>query len=83
MTNVIRHAEASHVKIFIRESPNYLRLSIADNGKGMTPEKMSATTSLGILGMKERIAHLGGQVRISSSVGRGTRLLIAIPIGQS
>jgi PAS domain S-box-containing protein len=80
ITNVLRHAKASTIRIGIVESPDVLRLSIVDNGRGMTHQQMSGRKSLGLLGMKERIAHLGGQMRISSSVGKGTHLDITIPV---
>lgn len=80
MTNVIRHAQASAVEIVVDETSTQLRISIMDNGKGMTAQQVSDGKSLGILGMKERLSHLGGRLRIASPAGKGTRLDIVIPI---
>jgi PAS domain S-box-containing protein len=79
LTNVLRHAQASRVQISLKKEADALRISVADNGRGMTQEQMSASNSLGIVGMNERIAKMGGDFAISSRPGKGTRLDMIIP----
>jgi len=79
LTNIIRHAKASRVQIRFISSPDALRISISDNGIGMNQNSLTELKSLGLLGMKERIARIGGQFSCSSSPGNGTRLDIGIP----
>jgi signal transduction histidine kinase len=54
-------------------------ISFADNGQGMTRAQETDLKSLGIMGMKERIARLGGEFNIFSEPDKGTRLDIVIP----
>ena len=56
-----------------------LKISIMDNGRGMTRAEETDLKSLGIVGMKERISRLGGAFTLSSESGKGTRLEIIIP----
>jgi PAS domain S-box-containing protein len=79
LTNVIRHAEATRVGVVVRSEHGLLRISIEDNGKGITEEQINSAKSLGIVGMRERIARLGGKFNILSGPGKGTRLEIEIP----
>lgn len=81
LTNVIRHAEASQVDIALGLEAERIRLEIADNGKGFEPQQVGGN-SFGLLGMGERLEVLGGTLRIDSAPGRGTRLLIIIPLGE-
>jgi signal transduction histidine kinase len=79
LTNIIRHAEANRVHISLNLIRRALKISIADNGRGMPRSQETYLKSLGIVGMKERIARLGGQFNIFSEPGKGTRLDIVIP----
>lgn len=71
LTNVARHADASHVKVRLRcDSDGHLNLTIQDNGQGMTdPEGNQA--GFGLLGMRERVLSLGGQLSLNSQPGQG------------
>ena len=79
LTNIIRHANATKVLIKLNLIKDALRISIADNGQGMTRAQETDLKSLGIMGMKERIARLGGEFNIFSEPDKGTRLDIVIP----
>ena len=57
-----------------------LVLRIRDNGRGFDPADPSVSKSLGLLGMRERAAILGGQVNISSAPGKGTSVAAWIPL---
>ncbi len=78
MTNVIRHAGASMVSIQLGHSPQ-TTLTIADNGIGIAPDKISSGKSFGILGMRQRINKCGGMVDITATEGKGTTVTVTIP----
>ena len=77
LTNVARHARARCVKVRVWTEANVLRLDIADDGRGMTPEMFSG--SLGLLGARERARNFGGELVIDSAPGAGTLVRIQIP----
>lgn len=78
LTNVIKHADANEVHInFIRQS-DVLLVTVRDDGVGF--ELLSVRRGLGLLGMQERVEALNGTFEISSSVGQGMRIDIAIPL---
>jgi signal transduction histidine kinase len=79
---VARHAEATKVEISLSNRNGYVLLEIHDNGKGVTKEMISSSTSLGLLGMRERAYVFGGEVKIESGEGRGTTVTVQIPILQ-
>jgi PAS domain S-box-containing protein len=78
-TNVMRHADASLVRVYVHLIGDGLRVSIVDNGKGMTPAQESGLKSIGIVGMKERVARLRGDLSITSAPGKGTKVAFFIP----
>ncbi len=71
LNNVVRHSEASRVQITLRRLDGHISLCIEDNGKGFRLEELPPDT-LGILGMRERISTVGGQLKLNSSPGKGT-----------
>ena len=79
VTNIVRHAEASHISVRLVQHINSLLLEVADNGKGIPPRQMTEPTSLGILGMRERARLWGGYVTINSTPDVGTTVTIWIP----
>lgn len=79
LTNVARHAGASRVEITLSEENNLLRLQIQDNGRGITPEEVAGTQSLGLLGIRERAAMVGGHVHIQGRTNAGTTVTVTIP----
>jgi signal transduction histidine kinase len=79
LTNVVRHAKASRVRVALNLTGGLLRIVIEDNGCGMIANQESESKSLGIIGMKERITRLGGDFNIYSEPGKGTRLDVVIP----
>lgn len=77
LTNVYRHAHASVVEVVVNFAPTGLTLTVTDDGDGMAtpvPE-----TSFGILGMRERATSVGGDLRLSSYPGHGTRVEVQFP----
>jgi PAS domain S-box-containing protein len=79
LTNVARHAKASHVEVAMVKQDEYLILQVSDNGRGISGAELSDKASLGLLGMQERAAMLGGEVRITGAKGKGTTVQVKIP----
>jgi signal transduction histidine kinase len=80
LTNVIRHAEATHVEVQLKEDAARVILEVRDDGRGISKEEISDPKSMGLLGMRERAALLGGDFRIQPlRGGKGTRACVAIP----
>jgi two-component system sensor histidine kinase UhpB len=77
LSNVMRHAGASTVRIALRRDGGEVRLTVHDDGVGFDPQL--GTRGLGLLGATERAAVLGGSVEISSAPGAGTTLGAAFP----
>jgi PAS domain S-box-containing protein len=80
LTNVIRHAQATKVDIELKEHRGYLELRVKDNGRGITEEEMHNTRSLGLLGMRERALLVGGEVSVSGEQGKGTTVVVRVPV---
>jgi signal transduction histidine kinase len=80
---VARHAEATLVKVDLEQDKNSILLKIKDNGLGFEIRKHSGNKTLGILGMKERAAMMGGQYDISSASGQGTTITVKVPINEN
>jgi len=80
--NCSAHSQATAVRIKVEQEPERLTLSIRDNGKGFDVQQ---SKGLGLLGIEERAAHLGGKCQIHSKLGSGTTLAIELPFraGQS
>lgn len=82
--NITKYAEASHVKIKIEVGKGKITAIVEDNGRGFDVDAVfkykMRTQSLGLLGIQERAALLGGTFSISSQIGQGTRLVVEIPI---
>lgn len=83
LTNTARHAQATAIQVLIKQLDNNLLLAIQDDGVGISREKLTESTSLGLLGMRERAASLGGQVTIAGSPGKGTTVTVRIPLSSS
>ena len=80
LTNVARHAAASKIRIMLEEGNGKILLTIRDNGKGFDTRKIGGKKTLGLLGMKERTLMMGGEFRIESLPGKGTTLMVTVPI---
>jgi signal transduction histidine kinase len=80
LTNVARHANATEVDVRLAKEDDSLTLEVHDNGKGISEEQLSADSSLGILGMRERALLLRGEVTIHGGPGEGTTVRVRIPV---
>jgi len=80
MTNIARHSDATMVKIFLEMKPDEILLQIKDNGGGISQEKIESTTSFGLIGMRERVRILQGELKISGVKGGGTLVEATMPL---
>jgi two-component system sensor histidine kinase UhpB len=83
LTNVIRHAQATHVVIKVEQGDNRIGCSIRDNGIGFEMTAVSAKRGergFGLIGIQERLKALGGTCTIKSAPNQGTELLVIIPL---
>lgn len=85
LTNIARHARASHAMVALQARGDDLMLTIADDGCGMSAELTGERRTFverrtfGMLGMRERVNMLGGRIEIDSAPGRGTHIEVSIP----
>jgi len=80
LTNVARHANATMIKVSLKEAEGKLVLKVRDNGIGITQEQISAPKSFGLIGMQERAHFWGGNVKISGIRNKGTTVTVSIPL---
>ena len=87
LTNILKHAQAKHVSVVVECQQNNVQVMVEDDGKGFDTEYLSnkATTEgrLGVIGMQERAAMVGGTLDIESTPGAGTVVLVRIPLPPS
>jgi signal transduction histidine kinase len=84
LTNIARHAHAQNVIVALHRIDSQLSISIQDDGRGIDEADMEKSTSFGLLGMRERVWGLRGEISISSGAGggeaAGTRIDILLPL---
>ena len=80
LTNVARHANATAITISLREDEGNIILEVNDNGRGITESEIGDPKSFGILGMRERTRLLRGDFSIGGSPGKGTTIIVRIPL---
>ena len=78
LTNIVKHAQASAVSIVLARSGTAITAVIEDDGRGFAPR--SDGDGLGLLGMGERLALLGGRLKIESSPGAGATIVAEVPL---
>lgn len=78
LTNVGRHARASQATLRLERHGDRIRLRISDNGQGFSPDRVGSGHQ-GLLGMRARLREVGGQLRIETRPGGGTRITASVP----
>ncbi|MBN9414546.1 MAG: PAS domain-containing protein [Candidatus Eremiobacteraeota bacterium] len=78
LTNVVRHAQAGRVELEVRRDGDELEVCVCDDGVGIVAEKVR--TSLGLLGLQERVQGLGGRVSIVGTPGQGSEVRCRFPL---
>jgi len=81
IVNALKHAGATHMVVTLESSPDAVIMSIADDGCGFDPaaQRFQAAAHLGLVNMRERAESIGGQLRVESAPGRGTRVIVEAP----
>jgi PAS domain S-box-containing protein len=80
LTNVIRHADASKVRIALGKEHGRILLRISDNGRGIEERQVSDPKAFGLIAMRERARAWGGDVKIDGRPGKGTVVAVTIPL---
>ena len=81
LTNVLRYAKATRVKISLRATGGEIKLKVQDNGTGISEENIKDPRSFGLIGMRERLYPFGGTFDIKGRKGKGTTVSVIIPLG--
>ncbi len=79
LNNIVKHAKSKQVRICLTCSSKLVRLTIQDDGVGFEPKQVGAR-GIGLLGMRERAASLGGSLSITSRKGEGTEIKVELPL---
>ena len=79
LTNIARHSGAKNAWIALGAEDGRIRLEIEDDGRGIAPEDVAKRRSLGLKGMRERFAYLGGAFEVARAPRGGTRVRISLP----
>lgn len=79
LNNIAKHAKATHVDVVLDDVDDEIVLTVRDNGIGIPAANPGAAITHGLRGMRERVAYLGGTVRVSGVEGKGTTIVITIP----
>jgi signal transduction histidine kinase len=83
LTNVAKHAQATNCRVYLQRLPNTILITLEDDGIGFdvaeVEQRRDVRNSLGLVGIRERVAHLQGTLRLESAPGKGTRLTVELP----
>jgi nitrate/nitrite-specific signal transduction histidine kinase len=80
LNNALKHATASEVEVALRRNGKYVELEVVDDGIGFDVDQVWDAPGFGLIGMRERVAKLGGSLIVSSSPGAGTRITVRVPL---
>jgi signal transduction histidine kinase len=83
LTNVLRHAEATHVDVRLAQAGDELVLTVHDNGRGISEKEIVNARSIGIIGMRERVSQVGGHVFFFGLPKQGTTVTMRVPMPKS
>jgi PAS domain S-box-containing protein len=81
--NVVKHARVNRASVHLSRTKNTLRATVRDNGRGFNPariSKASETGGFGLFSLRERLAALGGSMKLKSAPGKGTEVTIEAPV---
>jgi signal transduction histidine kinase len=81
LTNVAKHARAISCRVYLQRLPHSLLVTVEDDGLGFDPAATRrGPRGLGLVGIRERVARLNGEMRIETAAGKGTRLTVEVPV---
>jgi two-component system sensor histidine kinase NreB len=82
LNNVSKHAQATSCRVYLHRLPYSLLVTVEDDGTGFDQARLNGKDErpgVGLLGVRERVARLGGTFRLDTHVGKGTRVTIELP----
>lgn len=82
LTNILRHANASHVMVNLTKEDQAIIMSVSDNGDGFDTTKVDILHSHGLLGMRERVYAMSGKLNIKTEIDKGTLVEVVIPFAK-
>ncbi|MFP5222098.1 MAG: sensor histidine kinase, partial [Acidobacteriota bacterium] len=80
LTNVARHSGAGRVMVRLARSRESFTMTIADDGRGISPRALESPDSFGVIGMRERVRSVGGEMDITAPEDGGTIVSVRLPI---
>jgi signal transduction histidine kinase len=83
LTNVAKHAQATSCRVYLQRLANTLLVTVEDDGVGFdltASDRIDSEHRLGLIGIRERVSRLGGQLLLESAPGKGTRLTVELPV---
>ncbi len=80
VTNIVRHARATMVRVSLKREGDNVVLRVRDNGKGISKKELFSPGSLGIIGMRERVRYWNGELLFRSVRNKGTAVTVSIPL---
>ena len=84
LTNVVKHAQATRVKVHVNRVNDLLEIIVSDNGRGFdagaTEQFLTPQGGFGLFSVRERMANFGGAAEISSEPGQGTHVILRVPV---
>jgi len=82
--NVVRHAQAQAVNVSVRRVNQSVEIQIEDNGRGLDVSRLHSQVrrgeGFGLFSIRERLAYMGGSLKVESEPGRGTRVILTAPL---
>ncbi|MGE5407382.1 MAG: GAF domain-containing protein [Syntrophothermus sp.] len=81
LNNVVKHADAHSASLSVADEDGMVRIAVEDDGVGFEPG--SAANGRGLVGMRERVEMLGGDLKVSARAGAGTRVEARVPVGEA
>ncbi|MCU0452447.1 MAG: PAS domain S-box protein [Bacteroidetes bacterium] len=80
LTNIARHAHARFIEVELRMDDGMIRLRVRDDGRGINTAELQGSTSLGLVGMRERVRPWNGRITITGRKNHGTTVVVEMPV---
>jgi len=80
ITNIVKHAKATEASISLTQHDSELNIIVEDNGKGFKVGKLETKNGMGLGSIERRVEHLEGSMEVDSTIGKGTNIIIDLPI---
>jgi signal transduction histidine kinase len=78
LTNAIKYAQATEIQVELVYEETQCLLRVKDNGQGFEVDKIAPGKGFGLLGMSERVEHIGGELIIQSQPNQGTQVIVIV-----